>query len=158
MEDEKKLKRAQNVYKTLCEMMDANELRYEKHDEELTINFVMGGDDLPMPFVINVEAERELIRLLSPIPTVFSEDKREDGAIATCRVNYGLADGSFDYDYKEGSIVFRLTSSYIDSLISKDVFEYMLGISVCTVDEYNDKFFMLSKGMMKLEDFFEKKS
>lgn len=158
MEDEKKLKRAQSVYKTLCEVLDDKDMRYKKNDDDLTINFIMCGDDLSMPIEIGIHAERELIRLISRIPANFSEDKRVEGAIATCQVNYMLVDGSFDYDYGKGSIVFRKTISYIDSLLSKDVFEYLIGVAIYTIDEYNDKFFMLSKGQMKIEDFFEKKS
>lgn len=157
MSDAKKLKNAQNVFKTLCQMLDEKGLRYEKHADDLVVNFIMGGDDLPMQFVLNIDAERELIRLISPIPVTFEGDKRVEGAIATCQVNYRIADGSFDYDFGRGRILFRVTSSYIDSLISKDVFEYMIAVASFTVDEYNDKFFMLAKGQLPIEEFFKKK-
>ena len=41
----------------------------------------------------------------------------------------------------------------MDSLISKDLFEYMIIIAIHTVDKYNDKFFMLAKGQMSIEEF-----
>ena len=157
MSDEKKLKSAQNVYKTLCAMLDEKELKYEKHEDDLVVTFFLGGDDIPMQFVLNVDSERQLIRLLSPIPVTFEGDKCKEAAIAACQVNYRIADGSFDFDYKKGRILFRMTSSYIDSLISKDVFEYMVAVASYTVDEYNDKFFMLAKGQIPLEVFFDKK-
>ena len=156
MSDEKKLKNAQNVYKTLCDMLDEKGVRYQKHEDDLVVTFLMSGDDLLMHFILNVDAKRDLIRLLSPIPVTFEEDKRVEGAIATCQANYRLADGSFDYDYSTGKVLFRLTSSYLDSLISKEVLEYMVAISIYAVDEYNDKFFMLSKGQLAIEDFFNK--
>ncbi|MCM1306959.1 MAG: YbjN domain-containing protein [Bacteroides sp.] len=157
MSDDKKLKNAQNVYKTLCEMMDEKQLKYDKYPEDLVITFVMSGEDIPMQFVLNIDADRELIRLISPLPVTFEGDKRVDGAIATCHANYRIADGSFDFDYKKGKILFRMTSSYMDSLISKDLFEYMVAIACYTVDEYNDKFLMLSKGLLTVEQLFEKK-
>lgn len=154
MTDEKKLNQAKNVYDLLCEMLDEKEIKYEKHEEDLVVLFIMGGEDIPMHFLLNVDAERSLIRLLSPLPFVFEGDKKVLGAIAACQANYNIADGSFDYDYKEGKILFRLTASYLDSLISKDLLEYMILVSCITVDEYNDKMFMLSKGNMTLEQFF----
>lgn len=157
MSDAKKLKNAKNVYNTLCEMLDDIKFHYEKHEEDLVVTFTVTGDDLPMRFVLNVDAERELIRLISPIPVVFEGEKRLDGAIATCQVNYRLADGSFDYDYKAGKILFRMTSSFMDSLISKDLFEYMVAVSSHTIDEFNDKFLMLAKGALSVKDFFPKK-
>ena len=157
MSDDKKLKNAQNMYKTLCAMLDEKELKYEKHENDLVVTFTLGGEDIPMQFVLNVDAERQLIRLLSPIPVIFGEDKRIEGAIAACQANYGIADGSFDFDFKQGRIIFRMTSSFIDSLISKDVFEYMIAVAGYTVDEYNDKFFMLAKGKLSIKEFFNKK-
>jgi hypothetical protein len=138
-------------------MGDDNKVHYEKHDDDLVVTFIMGGNDIPMQFVLAIDVEHELIRLLSPIPVIFGDDKRVEGAIATCAVNYGLADGSFDYDFRKGRIMFRITSSYIDSLISKDLLEYMIAVSCITVDEYNDKFFMLAKGQFSIEEFFNKK-
>jgi hypothetical protein len=155
MTDEKKLKSAKTIYNNLCSMLDDKEVHYEKHEDNFIVSFMMSGDDIPMQFILAVDAEHELIRLLSPIPVIFGDDKRTEGAIATSTVNYNLADGSFDYDFRKGRIVFRMTSSYIDSLISQDLLEYMIAVACITVDEYNDKFFMLAKGMLPVESFFK---
>ncbi|MDE7394583.1 MAG: YbjN domain-containing protein [Clostridiales bacterium] len=156
MTDDKKVKNAQNVYNTLCEMLDDKDLHYDKHTEDLVVTFTMRGDDLPMQFVVNIDAERQLVRVLSPLPVTFEDDKRVEGAIATSQINYRLADGSFDYDYAKGRVLFRMTSSFTDSLLSKDLFEYMIAVATYTVDDYNDKLFMLAKGQMPIEEFFKK--
>ena len=155
MAGEINLKRAQQVYKDLCDKLDEMKLRYTKHEKDLVITFTVTGDDLPMQFVLNIDAKRELIRLISPLPVQFTGEKKVEACIATSQANYTLADGSFDFDFKEGTIYFRMTSSYVDSLISKDLFAYMISVACLTVDEYNDKFLMLSKGMLALEEFFK---
>ena len=76
-------------------------------------------------------------------------------AIAISAANYAMVDGSFDYNIANGNILFRLTSSIRESLVSKDMFEYMLFVSCSTVDNYNDKFLMLFKHVMSLEDFIK---
>ena len=157
MADEMKMKKAKQLYASLCEKLDEMKLRYDRHEDDLVITFTIRGDDIPMQFVLNIDAQRELIRLLSLLPVKFEGDKRVDACIATSQVNYNLADGSFDFDYESGSVMFRMTSSYVDSLISKDLFAYMIAIASYTVDEYNDKFLMLSKGMIPLKDFFKDK-
>ncbi|MCH5163186.1 MAG: YbjN domain-containing protein [Clostridiales bacterium] len=156
MADEKQLKKAQTVYASLCGMLDEKSWHYEQHKEDLVITFTARGDDIPMQFIIYIDADRELVRLMSPIPISFGEDKRVEGALATSRVNYALADGSFDYDFKEGKVMFRMTSSYRDSLISMELMKYMVGCALYTVDEYNDKFLMIAKGMMSVDDLFSK--
>ena len=68
MADEKNLKLAKSVYNSLCEMLDEKNVRYDKHQDDLIISFITGGDDIPMQFLVKVDAERQLIRVLSPIP------------------------------------------------------------------------------------------
>lgn len=155
MADTINLKKAKEVFDSLCEMLDGKDGHYEKHEDDLVVTFIVGGEDIPMQFIMNVDAKRELVRLISPIPVIFDEDKRVEGAIATCQANYRLADGSFDYDFREGKVLFRMTSSYRDSLISQNLLEYMMACAAFTVDAYNDKFLMLAKGQMAIEEFFK---
>ena len=102
-----------------------------------------------------VDADRQLIILLSVMPFVAPDTKRLDVAIATSIVNNKLVDGSFDYDVTSGHMIFRMTSSFIESEIDSEVFTYMLMVSCHTIDEYNDKFFMLGKGMLSINQFLE---
>jgi hypothetical protein len=48
-----------------------------------------------------------------------------------------------------------MTTSYIESLLGEAVFKYMLACAAQTIDAYNDRFFMLSKGMLSVEQFIE---
>ena len=152
MADEK-LERAQKVYGTMCSTLDSHEWHYKKDEEKLSIDCGAQGEDLPMEITIKVDAERQLIMLLSHLPFVISEDKRLDVAIAVSAVNDKLVDGSFDYNIADGHMFFRMTSSFIESEIGNELFTYMLMVSCHTIDEYNDKFLMLGKGMMSIEDF-----
>lgn len=156
MADANKLKNSTNVYNSLCAMLDARNIRYVKHPEDLSVTFTMQGEDIPMNFILLVDADRELVRLMSPLPVTFDPSKRVEGAIATSQINYSLADGNFDFDFKTGRVVFRLTSSFVDSIISQELLEYMIGVSWYVVDEYNDKLLMLSKGTLPLDAFLTK--
>lgn len=153
MADEKTLKQAQTVFETLCRTMDAKGFHYEKQADKLSIFCSVRGEDLPIELNIAVDAERRLVMFLSHIPVVTPEDKRLDMAVAVSIVNNKLVDGSFDYDVTSGHMFFRLTSSFLESVIGEEVFLYMLLCASQTIDEYNDKFLMLAKGMMSLEQF-----
>ncbi len=152
---ENKAERAKKVYATLIKMLDNKEWRYERHDDDLVIKSGVKGDDLPIEFIVMVRPENEIIQFFSRLPFEMAEDKRVDGAIAVCVANYGLIDGSFDYDISDGEIRYRLTCSYCGSEISESLFEYIIFCAASTVDRYNDRFFMLSKGMMTLQQFIE---
>ena len=147
------MRKAKETYEVLCRMLDNRDWRYEKIEEDLVIKSGVKGNDFPIEFIMRVNPRNEIVSFFSWMPFKVEESKRIDLALATCVANYGLADGSFDYDLKDGEILFRLTSSYRESTLSEELFEYMLMVSASTVDDYNDKFFMISKGMMTLEQF-----
>ncbi len=154
MTDEK-LQHAKEVFKTLCATLDSHDWHYEKDEEKLVIQCGAQGEDLPMKLTINVDVKRQLIILLSFLPFEIPEDKRLDVAIATSIVNNRLVDGSFDYNVTNGHMYFRMTSSFIESEIGNEMFTYMLMCSCRTIDDYNDKFFMLGKGMITVESFIK---
>ena len=95
-----------------------------------------------------------MIRFTSPLMFNMPEDKRVDGAIAACAASYGLADGSFDYDFSDGSIAFRMTATFRESDISEKMLQYMISCACHVVDRYNDKFLMLSLGKADIDAFF----
>lgn len=138
MADNNQLKQAQIVYKTMKEMFDARGLAYEADDENLTVYSGAKGEDLPVGIRMRVDPERMLIVAHSQLPFEVPVNRRLETAIAVSRANYGLPDGSFDYDFLTGNIVFRMTSCYRDSLIGQELFEYMFVVSYGIVDDYND--------------------
>lgn len=155
MAEQENLKLAKTTFETLCKALEHHDWHFKKDEENLTIECGAQGDDLPMEITIVVDPERMLIILMSHLPFVMSEDKRLDTAVAVSAVNFALVDGSFDYDIKSGHMIFRMSNSFRESLIGEDLFMYMILVSCHTIDEYNDKFLMLSKGIITLEQFIE---
>ena len=144
---------AEKMYKTVIAALDEREWKYEREDEKLRVTYKVGGEDLPMHFIMWVDEEHELVRLVSPMLVNFPEDKRVEGAIATCYVTNTLANGCFEYDLSDGQTVFRMANTYAGSDITTKVIHYMISVAAKTVDDYNDKFFMLAKGMLSIDDF-----
>lgn len=153
MTDEMKLEKAKKVFSTVCEALDDHDWHYEKDDDGLLITCGARGEDLPIDIAIKISVGRQSVLLLSRMPFTVPDEHRLDFAVAVSVVNNRLVDGCFDYDVKNGHIAFRMTSSFIESTLSKEVFSYMLFCSCQTIDDFNDKFFMLAKGMMSLEKF-----
>ena len=155
MAEIKDLQLAKDTFATLCRTLDAEDWKYKKDEENLCIKCGAQGDDFPIEFEVNIDADRMLVLLLSHMPFTIKEDKRIDVAIAISAINNMLVNGFFDYNLVTGGIFFRMTNSFIESKLSEDVFKYMFYASYTTIDEYNDKFLMLSKGMLSLEQFLE---
>ena len=155
MANEKELKLAKEAYGTLCNTLDEMKWRYDKDEDKFILHLGISGEDIPMEFIVHCDADRQLIRLMSFLPFKISEEKRVEGAIATCHANYLLADGSFDYNLGDGTIIFRMTSSFRESLVGEELFKYMIHVACITVDKYNDQFLMISKGNLSITDFIK---
>ncbi|MBQ9930359.1 MAG: hypothetical protein IJO72_06240 [Oscillospiraceae bacterium] len=153
MIDETKMAQAKKVYQTLCEAIERRNWKFGKDEEKLLVHFGVRGEDLLMQFILIVDAERQLIRLLSPMPNKMSEGKRMEGAIATCAASYGLVDGSFDYNLPTGEIIFRMTASFRSSEIGEGMLQYMISCACAVVDKYNDQFLGIDKGEISIADF-----
>lgn len=153
MAEELDMTQALATYENMCKALTDNDWKYQKDDEHLQLSCGAQGEDLPIEITMRVDAKRSVVMLLSKLPVVVPEDKRLNVAIAVSSVNNQLVNGSFDYDLQSGKMYFRMTNSFRDSQLGSDVFMYMLIVSCRTVDEYNDKFLMLAKGFMSLEQF-----
>lgn len=149
------MNKANLVFNTMCSHMDSLGLHYKRDEENLTAICPFKGDDLPIELRLGVDADKELVMVLSFLPFAVSEDKRLELAIAVSIANNTLVDGCFDYDIKGGHIFFRQVASYMDSVLGADLFTYMLVCARQTIDDFNDKFMMLSKGMITLEKYME---
>ncbi len=158
MADAKEIKKAKEVFGALIKMLDGRNWTYEKDEENFIVKSGVKGDDLPIEFILVVHPEKQVVQLLSWLTAELPEDKRLDGALAVCVANNGLCDGSFDYDLSDGKIMWRLTTSYRGSTVTPELFEYIIAVSASTIDQYNDRFFMLAKNMMTLQQFLEKEN
>ena len=156
MTDAMKMEHAKQVYGILCDAIDRRSWKYGKDEEKLLVHFGVSGDDIPMNFILVVDADRQLIRLMSPMPFKFCQDKRMEGAIATCAASNTMADGNFDYDLSDGEVVFRMTASFRESVIGEGLFQYMIDCSCAMVDKYNDLFLAVDKGLLSIADFLAK--
>jgi hypothetical protein len=154
----KEMANGKKVYNEICKILDGIDWTYTRHDDDLIISSGIKSEDLPIEFLIAVNDDRNLIQYISKLPFVMPEDKRVDGAVAVAVANYGMINGSFDYDIKDGEIRFRLTQSYIDGTPSAELIRYMIAVSSGMVDNYNDKFFMLAKNMISISDFIAKEN
>ncbi len=146
---------AVRVYDKFIDHLNSKNFHYTEHKDHLVIELTVRGEDLPQPTYIEIIEQRGVLRIISPIPARFPEDKRVDAAVAVATANYGIVNGSFDLDMSDGEVRFRVAMRYRNMDIDDEMIHYLLAIVFMTTDKYNDRFFMLMKGMMTIEKFIE---
>ena len=145
-----------NAFRAIIRHLEGNKFKFDANEDKLIIRMTVHGDDLPQPTIIRILDDKQILQIISPIPGNIPEDKRIDAAVAAAVANYGIINGSFDFDMTDGEVRFRVAHCFRDSELSEKVIRYLLGITFYTTDKYNDRFFMLGKGMMSLSDFIQK--
>ncbi len=144
------------IFSKLCDYFTRKELEYhilDTQEEGISVlTACLSGDDLPMDIAMAVNACDNLLIFTSLLPVTFDKAKIKDGALAVCMVNNDLNDGHFDLNVDSGEISFRLCNRWTDSNVGDDIFAYLLQMGGSCVDVYNDKFLLLSKGMISIED------
>lgn len=147
--------KTRSVFATACKSLDDRDWHYqtEEQEDKLLIRLRVTGDDLPMDITFIANSRKQCVEIFSSMPFHIAEDKRIDAALAVSIVNNSLINGTFDFDIKDGEMHFRVNQSYVDATIGVDTMTYLFSIVVNTVDDYNDKFLMLGKGMLSWESF-----
>ncbi len=152
MIDEKKLKQAKQAFKTLCSMLDEKKWHYEKDEDNLTISCGAKGKDLLIPIHIEFNVDRYFVVVITQMPFEIPEERRKAMAVAVSAANWMLPDGSFDYDFIEGIILYRMALCFADCILSKKAFEYLMLHFCYFADKYNDKFLMVAKSNMTYDE------
>ena len=145
----------EKVFNTICSVFEKKKWKYEKNREKLYVKSGFSSKDFPVEFSLRIHTKNELVSLVSKLPFQIEEKKRTDIAIAVAVANQHLIDGAFLYDVENGVISFKLTSNYKDSTLGEGLFEFVIACALKTIDDYNDKFYLISKGMLELKEFMQ---
>lgn len=142
---------AKENFDKLRQALDERKWHYDTDEEDYSVSFKVNGDDLLLDFQIRIDKKRDLVVLYSRLPFKVSKERAVQMAQVVNHANTMLAEGSFDYNYKSGFLCYRLTNSFRGSVLSASVYDRMISMAGHTVDEYNEKFLLLSLGAISLE-------
>ena len=144
---------ARALYKTLCQTLDNMKWHYSKEEENFIVRTSAVGDDLSMKLTIKIDAERQVMYLKSPMPFAIPDRARDTVGKAVLFANYSMLNGSFEFDFSDGWLAFKMVIPYMGSVISEEVCHYMIVLSCTMTDKFNDKFQAVSEGRMTLDQF-----
>ena len=146
---------ARQLYENFCAYMDSHNWTYNKHDAELFIDCEVTGEDIPFTFHVRIDEKLKILCVFTTLLPTIPEDKRLEVAVAVNTINMRTLDGGFDFGFNNGILVYRITTSYRNTVITPTIMGHMIGISGHYVDKYNDKFADLVSGKMSIDEFIE---
>ncbi len=150
------MKLAKFTYRTLLYAVKKKGWTCGNDDNNLSIDYGVNGENLHMNFVVSIDADRKLVRLISKLPLKFDIKRIVAGAISICTANYYFDDGCFDINLNDGTVQYRLTTSYRDSNISAEVLIYFMDFAVWAIDKFYTSLQDVTDGKMDAAQFYEK--
>lgn len=148
--------RAKELFDRYCDYLEKIGFSVEKSVESREYVIVTEGQGKNLPVSLTVRIHREFDRMLfiSRLPFSMKKGMLLEGSVATSIVNNILVVGNFDYDIHTGDIYYRYSFCiYSNALPNEETLESVTRLVMLTVDQYNDKFLMLSDGKIPIEKF-----
>ena len=153
MKDEAMTLKAKAVYQQLKDALDRKGWEYRAVDEDLVIVSDYTGEDVPIRFLFRVDKDRQCLTFHTSEFATFEQKDYLDATLAICVANHGMTFGHFDFDMTKGSVFYTMSNSFVGADLGEEFFLAMLATAVITVDRYNDRFIMLSKGLIDFKQF-----
>ena len=135
------LKFAEKNYKVLLKYVKSQKWKFEENKEKYKINidFEYEGSKIYTALCLNVDLGFVYV-LARADDFEIPETRQSLVAAAVTLANGKIKDGGFDYNCFKNRILFRLTTSYIDCVLDKSIYAYMVSTAYHTVKDYHRKF------------------
>lgn len=147
---------AKKVMDTVCEMLEEEELNYERIDESWLIHLGMKGTDFPIDIYFKINVERQVVTVFTNTSVTIPESGLADVSAAITMLNEYILEGNFDLDFSEGRIQFRYSAYYGGSIISKECYSHMMYLAISYIDQSISDMFAIGKKLLPLEQFMQK--
>ncbi|MDE6690407.1 MAG: YbjN domain-containing protein [Clostridia bacterium] len=132
---------AKKNFKVLCKYLDKKKWKYTKEEEKFRIEIAFSDRAHNVYVYLRFNEELGIVSALTSmsLPEI-PENRRSLMAAAITLANGRLTEGNFDYNCLKDKILFRMSTSYIESVLSESLYEYMISVAFHTIKEYYGKF------------------
>lgn len=144
---------ARQILDQWCKLLDSREIQHRYDQENGLVECVLVGEDMPMIFYFEVDEERTLMVLTSPLPVTVKEEQRLDVMVALAEITDRLPHGRFDANPMTGEVRLRIANTYCDGLPDSTLLTYLLDTGIQLAEQYNHLLFMLANDVVSLEKF-----
>lgn len=115
----------------------------------------LGGDLDHVDIYIRVYDDSFTVSVVSPIKVKKDSAKRREMSEFICRANYGLRCGGFQYDIRDGEILYKVYVSCDNIVPSQEMVKHSLYIPAAMFDKYSGGMFAILFGGSNAQDAVE---
>lgn len=111
--------------------------RFDEGDGTYRMGLRLEGDLDHVDIHIHVYDDSFTVSVVSPIKVKKNPAKRQEMAEFICRANYGLKCGGFQYDIRDGEILYKVYVSCHNMVPSQEMVKHSLYIPAAMFDKYS---------------------
>ena len=142
-------------YKLLCKMLDDKGWKYDTDAEKYKISCDVEGENGTYSVRMYLDDERAVAITWVFIDLKVPSSMQETMSLAINAINSYVIHGVFDYGQEKGNLLYRCTSTFRESIVSEEWFEYLLDVACVTTDNHLSKLRRLVKGYLTLDELIE---
>ena len=127
----------QRMLDTVTANLEEHHVRWAQFKEFPGIIFFCHTKTTIHTCVVEVRSDRAALRCLLQLNCRVPEEKRQAAAELVTRINYGLQLGSFEIDFSDGEIRYRLGLDVSGGELTSEMVESAISAIIGTVDRYH---------------------
>ena len=148
------MERSHEVFNTIKSCFENQGWTYSLLDREFTLKTGFTNEGKHTDIIIRLDTEKSLIQIYSDLNFKVPNEKMLDVCIAISIVNPFVANGSFECNVLEGMVLFKVAQSYMGGCtVTEELIDYMIAISLVSIQDYSDSLSAIANGTLELEDF-----
>lgn len=142
------------IANAITQFLVEDEWHYRFNEEDATYRMKLGLEsDLDhVDIYVRVYDESFTVSAVSPIKVKKDPAKRREMAEFICRANYGLMCGGFQYDIRDGEVLYKVYVSCHDIVPSQEMVRHSLYIPAMMFDKYSEGMFSVLFGGSNAKD------
>lgn len=129
--------------------------RFDEEDGTYRMELGLDGDLDHVDICIRVYDDSFTVSMVSPIKVKKDSAKRREMSEFICRANYGLRCGGFQYDIRDGEILYKVYVSCDNIVPSQEMVKHSLYIPAAMFDKYSPGMLTILFGGSNAKDAVE---
>ncbi|MCH5350629.1 MAG: YbjN domain-containing protein [Clostridiales bacterium] len=125
---------AQREFDSVCAALTERGWDYDKDKENYSLGFLSDGKEMRFSITVKINPELKVVSVYVILPFLAPKDKEGQLAVALALINDEVVHGNFEYDGAAERVIFRASTSYLDSSLDKDVYFYLIAAAFSTAD------------------------
>ncbi|MCL2332153.1 MAG: hypothetical protein FWC54_01530 [Actinomycetia bacterium] len=147
-------KEADQVFRAICDTLDADEINYNRFDADYHLDFYWLSDDLDIRIDVQMWPQSYQVSFASVMPYCLTGKNRAKIATALNEINKQFLLGFMLMDEQTGRVRYMVSQSYNGSMLGQGAYRKLLQCCFDAADEYNEKLFLYDRDMITYEQLF----